>query len=570
MSFAVDVVAKTTIILIVAAVVCGALRRASASTRHTVWILAMVSAVLLPLAVVLVPRFEWLLLPQVSTGVRFLLVADSTAAQGYGRINADSMTSWQPGLVSFAILSAWAFGFALLLSRLFLGFLRVRRLKKFGNSAEDWTELISDLSIELSIIRPVELVFTHAAVSAMTWGFWRHQIVLPSTAAEWTTERRRMVLAHELAHAKRNDGLWKVFVNLVCSIYWFNPLAWYAAHRIHIERERACDDQVLLLGATAEDYAEHLIQIVRALHRDSSFAAVAIAQQSQLEKRLVSILDSRTRRRAVSRFVAALLCILAGIATISLSAIGVTGGVPLPPVLLRVGVPAASAPVAPPVFNPGPKPASSPQRTRIGDGSTVPNNAVIPPRVLQSFPPDYTDEAVVANLEGTAVLEAAVDPEGGVRVLRVIKSLGYGLDQKAIDAVVGWKFGPALRNGTPVQAITQIEIDFRIPASYKPVPEDDVPPIRIGPGVTPPTVVKRVEPEYTEEARKTKHAGTVVVEATVHKDGTLTVNKVVREIEFGLTEKAIEALEQWKFKPAMKNGEVVSVTLNIEVNFQLK
>jgi protein TonB len=61
-----------------------------------------------------------------------------------------------------------------------------------------------------------------------------------------------------------------------------------------------------------------------------------------------------------------------------------------------------------------------------------------------------------------------------------------------------------------------------------------------------------------------------VVRATVHKDGTLTVDKVVRELGLGLDQKAIEALEMWKFKAATRNGEPVAVELNIEVNFNLK
>jgi TonB family protein len=83
-------------------------------------------------------------------------------------------------------------------------------------------------------------------------------------------------------------------------------------------------------------------------------------------------------------------------------------------------------------------------------------------------------------------------------------------------------------------------------------------------------VTLRVEPEYTPEARAAKYQGTVVVNATVHQDGSLTVNEVLQELDYGLTPKAIEALEQWKFDPAKKDGQDVSVSLKIEVNFNLK
>ncbi|HVN82362.1 MAG TPA: energy transducer TonB [Terriglobia bacterium] len=93
---------------------------------------------------------------------------------------------------------------------------------------------------------------------------------------------------------------------------------------------------------------------------------------------------------------------------------------------------------------------------------------------------------------------------------------------------------------------------------------------RVGGGVTPPTVVFRVEPTYSEEARKAKYQGVVVLSAIVRKDGTIEILKVVRGLGLGLDENAIQALKQWKFRPGMRNGAPVDVALNIEVNFSLR
>jgi TonB family protein len=241
-----------------------------------------------------------------------------------------------------------------------------------------------------------------------------------------------------------------------------------------------------------------------------------MAQPSQLESRLISILDSGMRRRTLSKTGTILLCTFAGLLTITFAAIGIAAAVPLPPVFV------SAVKFTPAVA----KPESTAQRTRIGNGNTIPNSAVIPPQVLEPSKPEYTQEGVEANIEGTITLEGHVDIKGEVSRLRVIKGLGYGLDQKAIDAVLGWKFRPALRNGAPVEAITQIEVDFRIPAWYRAVSTEE-PAVRIGPGVTPPTVISRVEPQYTPEARAAKYRGTVVVAATIHKDGAFTVNEVI-------------------------------------------
>jgi len=93
---------------------------------------------------------------------------------------------------------------------------------------------------------------------------------------------------------------------------------------------------------------------------------------------------------------------------------------------------------------------------------------------------------------------------------------------------------------------------------------------RVGGGVTPPTVIQRIEPQYSEEARKARYQGTVVLEAIVRKDGTCDIIRVVRSLGFGLDENAMQALRQWRFRPGMRNGVPVDVSLNIEVNFNLR
>jgi protein TonB len=93
---------------------------------------------------------------------------------------------------------------------------------------------------------------------------------------------------------------------------------------------------------------------------------------------------------------------------------------------------------------------------------------------------------------------------------------------------------------------------------------------RVGGGVTPPTVIQRVEPQYSEEARKARYQGTVVLEAIVRRDGTVDIQRIVRSLGFGLDENAIQALKQWRFRPGMRNGVPVDVSLNIEVNFNLR
>jgi TonB family protein len=92
---------------------------------------------------------------------------------------------------------------------------------------------------------------------------------------------------------------------------------------------------------------------------------------------------------------------------------------------------------------------------------------------------------------------------------------------------------------------------------------------RIGGGVTAPTLIHKVEPEYSEEARKAKFQGTVVLYVVVDEKGMPRDIKVVRPLGLGLDEKAVEAVEKWRFRPGYLNGKAVAVAATVEVNFRL-
>jgi TonB family protein len=119
----------------------------------------------------------------------------------------------------------------------------------------------------------------------------------------------------------------------------------------------------------------------------------------------------------------------------------------------------------------------------------------------------------------------------------------------------------------------QVSISFSLPDSV-PTP----PPVaaagpgaayHVGAGVTAPVLLYKREPEYTEEARKAKYQGSVLLYVEIDPSGKATNIRVQHSLGLGLDEKAIEAVKQWKFKPGTKDGSPVPVTANIEVNFRL-
>jgi hypothetical protein len=107
-----------------------------------------------------------------------------------------------------------------------------------------------------------------------------------------------------MAHVQRGDCAAQLVSSAAAALYWFNPLVWIARRRQAAERELACDDAVLASGAAGADYAWHLLEIARASGRVQRLApaGVMMARKSQLEGRLLAVLDSGRNRRQVSRF----------------------------------------------------------------------------------------------------------------------------------------------------------------------------------------------------------------------------------------------------------------------------
>jgi periplasmic protein TonB len=92
---------------------------------------------------------------------------------------------------------------------------------------------------------------------------------------------------------------------------------------------------------------------------------------------------------------------------------------------------------------------------------------------------------------------------------------------------------------------------------------------RIGGGVTAPVLLYKVEPEYSEEARKARIQGTVIIYVEVDTTGRICNHRIMQSLGLGLDEKAVEAISKWKFRPGYKDGKPVTVAAIIEVNFRL-
>jgi TonB family protein len=93
--------------------------------------------------------------------------------------------------------------------------------------------------------------------------------------------------------------------------------------------------------------------------------------------------------------------------------------------------------------------------------------------------------------------------------------------------------------------------------------------LRVGGDVKAPIVISKIEPMYSEEARRARISGIVILETLIDKTGTVREVNVLKPLPFGLDQAAVDAVKQWKFNPALKNGEPVDVVFNLTVNFKI-
>ena len=154
----------------------------------------------------------------------------------------------------------------------------------------------------MGLTRPVTMLVDPKRSIPIVWGLWKTRLQLPKEALHWNDEQLQSVLLHELAHVRRRDLFVLTMTQVACALHWFNPLVWIVAWRMHLERERACDDLVLNTGIRASSYAEHLLNVATRLtsSRWTQACGLAMARNSPLHSRLSAVLNEKQNRRTVT------------------------------------------------------------------------------------------------------------------------------------------------------------------------------------------------------------------------------------------------------------------------------
>ena len=557
---------QTTLVLVPLFLVARSMRNAPARIVNGIWTVGLLK-VFVPVAVV-VPMARRVLLPLLrrvlpsafggaGTPVwleRVHIAVDPTVLAVSGQVDG---LEFAPALLGLATV-VWVGGMIWLGVR----WMRVSRPRSLASSAISVREAAQGLrkpvlSAASQTGVPADIIYI-APGSAMpaVVGLLRRRIVISEAMIdELKAAELRAVLLHENEHRRRYDPLRALIQRCALAVFFFYPLLWVVLRRLTSSCEIACDEAAVEGGIAPRAYARALARTV-SIGLLPSYSATGIAgRTSSLLHQRLSRLSTNRRYVTMLRHRLALGAAVLVVLTVSL--------IPLPPV---AGTEEDGQTLETP---------PSPPKTAVIDSKVGPppeaaqgpdEEALQPPRLVPGSHklPEYPEPARKNGIEGEVLLDVTVKTDGSVGAVTLKQGVPEcpALDESAQAAVRKWKFEPATENGKPVEMTVAIPVRFRLEDEDKPIQADTMPELLSE------SVIK---PVYPEDARKAGISGKVVLDVVVMKDGTPGEIAVREGIEGypSLAESAMEAVSQWRFKPATRKGEPVDMAVAIPVAFRL-
>lgn len=338
---------------------------------------------------------------------------------------------------------------------------------------------------------------------------------------ELSAAELRAVVLHEEAHRRRRDVLRRWLERAVASVLFFYPPVWWLLRRLDRTAEMACDEAVLRAGVDPRTYARALARTMR-LRLDLADARALGGDGSNLIERLRRIAEpGRYSMKTWHRMIVTTTFVLAaGLILVPLAGYGSGGGIMVESTQRR-----------PPE-----------QRPHLGFEDLRGADA----RVTLAYR-EASLHRVVADLSARA---------------------GFAVrhEEPRHDSTVTL----TVRNSTVAEVLMLLS---RQSGAWLQVSDAETlvvrAPIRPGPLVAPPERIGYVAPGYTEEARRARLEGTVILQVVIDENGTVKSAEVLRPLGMGLDEEAVRAVEQWRYRPTVHRGQPVEVMLTVTVQFEL-
>ncbi len=321
---------KSSVILTFTIVLVFLFRKKSASLRHFLLSVSLLSLLLFPFLSILSKGWETGLLPTWHTGegssqisqqwnqdrqktIPLNSIGPSVTDQQMQALKLKkngrfkfflSKYSFSKGFFGLVLVAIWSAGLILLLSRICIGLFGAYKLTRQGKEISDspWRQLLNHFLEAISIKRKISL-FSHKNVNIpLTFGVIKPVVILPTESRNWTQDQRSSALFHELSHIKRCDFLVKILARCSVALYWFNPLSWFAFRMMKKEQEKACDELVLKAGVKPSTYAVNLLSIKKAgqFQWSPPTAALGVVGKSQLNERLIAILKQQLKPKEIN------------------------------------------------------------------------------------------------------------------------------------------------------------------------------------------------------------------------------------------------------------------------------
>jgi TonB family protein len=503
--------AGITIIFSAAWLLTLALARSSAAIRHMVWTCAIAAALLYPALHWWAPqRVIQQPLPILYTPGLVVIQAAKAGSSATPRVFG----------ISEIAVAIWALGSLLLTIRLAS---RAWQFKRVMDGAKPTDKAF-----------PAPILISPRVPGPLVTGVLRPRILLPEDSASWTPARRRAVLAHELAHIRRRDPAILLMTQAATIVYWFHPLCWLAAARLRMESERACDDAALRIGLRPSTYAGQLLDLARLFNPQR---AIPMATTSHLESRVKFILDPFVNRSFAPRRT----WLAAAVITAAFTA-------PLTVLSLRAQAPAGIG-------------------TIIGI-VTDPTGAVVArAQVIASNSQGGNKEIGTSDLAGNFTLSNI--PAGAYSMEVLVP--GFAVSHANVN----------LANGEVASAPVKLKVSgageqITVVAAGVPKPMTSSSGgtgrrIRVGGNVQAANLLQQVRPVYPGALQAAGIEGTVLLEAVISKDGapaSLTPRNT--SVDPAFISAAMDAVRQWRYRPALLNGEPIEVLTTIQVDFKLR
>lgn len=296
---------QSTLFALAAGLLTLTLRKNHAAVRYWIW-LAASAKFLIPfsLLVAIGNRLAWSSVPA-ETRAGFFVTIDAVIdqmSQPFSQVAAKSLLSAAstPSLTHLLpaiFATAWLCGFAAVLVLWGMRWLRISAVMRQAAPLMQGREVEALRRLERIVgNKPIAIALSQTSLEPGIFGIVRPTLLWPEGISPHLDDPHlEAVLAHEVSHVRRRDNLAAAFHMLVEAFFWFHPLVWWLGARLVDEREHACDEEVLELGAERHVYAASILKVCE-FCVGSPLACVSGVTGSDLKKRMVNIMNERIAR----------------------------------------------------------------------------------------------------------------------------------------------------------------------------------------------------------------------------------------------------------------------------------